>query len=228
MAQHSLSAQPRTLVGRAVKALRHQGQTPANIFGKKVASLTIQVNTKDFTKLYAEVGESTLVYLRVEGESDARPVLVREVVYHPVSGQILHVSFNQVDLKEKVTAPVAIELVGEAPAESNHLGILVQQLSEVEVEALPTDMPERVSLDVSGLAEVGAQLLVSDIQLASNITIQTAPDTIVAKIEPLAKEEVVAPPPAAPVEGEVPAAGVAPSTPAEAAAPAEAPKPEAK
>lgn len=213
MTKHQLKADNRTVSGRAVKHLRAKGFTPANIFGKKVASLAIQINTKDFSKLFTQVGESTLIYLEVAGEKESRPVLVREVMNHPVTGLCLHVSFNQVDLKEKVTAPVSIELVGEAPAETNHLGILVQQLNEVEVEALPAEMPEGIQLDLSSLTEVGSQLLVSDIKVAKNIAIQTPADTLVAKIEPLAKEEIVEAPTA---EGEaaVPAEG-------EAAAPAE-------
>jgi large subunit ribosomal protein L25 len=225
MAKHSLSAKNRTIVGRAVKHLRKSGEIPANVFGKNLKSVLVQINSKEFSKLHSQVGESTLVYLEVENEKDPRPVLIREVVLHPVSGSILHISFNQVDLKEKVTAPVSVELVGEAPAETSHLGILVQQLNEIEVEALPTDMPERIELDVSGLADVGASIIVGDIKISKNVTLLTPADTLVVKIEPLAKEEVVAAP--VPAEGEVPVEGAAPAV-GEAApgAPAEPAKPE--
>lgn len=237
MIKHTLAVQPRTTTGRQVKRLRAQGTTPANIFGKKIPSVAIQLNTKTFSKLRREVGESTLLYMQVEGEKDERPVLVRDIVFHPVSQEILHISFNQVNLKEKVTAPVAITLTGESPAEREKLGILVQQLDEVEVEALPTDIPEGFQVDISGLAEVGASIAVKDLSIdASKITIKTDPEAVLVKIEPLAAEEKVeAPiPVAAPVEGAAtvpPVEGAASTTPTPsgAEAPAKAsPAPEKK
>jgi large subunit ribosomal protein L25 len=95
--------------------------------------------------------------------------------------------------------------VGEAPAEKEKLGILVQQLDEVEVEALPTDMPEHIEVSVDGLAEVGASILVKDITIDPKIVIKSDPEAIVVQIEALAKEEPVEVP-AAPAEGEVPVA----------------------
>lgn len=205
MAQHTLSVSPRTLSGRKVKKLRQEGKVPANIFGKKIPTTNIQVDAKEFLKVYKEVGESTLVYL---GD---RPVLVSEVTYHPVTDQLLHVSFRQVDLKAKVTAPVAVELTGEASAEQEKLGIMVQQLDEVEIEALPTDMPENIKVDVSSLSEVGSQITVVDLNLdSSKMTIKTDPTAIIVKIEALAKEEKVEAPPTTEVSAETPTTEPAP------------------
>ena len=190
MTRHTLSATLRNLTGRKVKKLRLQGLIPANVFGKTTPTLNIQLPAKEFLKVYKEVGESTLVYLQVEKEKETRPVLVSEVTRDPVTSQLLHVSFHQVDLKAKVTAPVAIRLTGEAPAESEGLGILVQQLDEVEIEALPTDMPENIIVDISGLTEVGSQITVSNLQLDSKLVIKSDLSAIIVKIEALAKEEV--------------------------------------
>lgn len=198
--KHTLKVQPRQVSGRKVKQMRIQGLLPANVFGKSVKSVSIQVPVKDFEKIYAIVGESSLVYLEVEGEGEPRPVLVREVSHHPVTGQILHVDFNQVSLKEKVTAPVQIKLTGESSAETSKLGILVQQLDEVELEALPTDMPENLEVSIENLVAVDDTIYVKDLKLdRSKITIVSDPDAIVVKIEALAKEEVVEAPV---VEGE--------------------------
>jgi len=209
MSKHSLKVSKRTVIGRKVKNLRSKGTAPANIFGKKVPSLNISVEVKLFLKTFAEVGESTLLYLEVEGEKEPRPVFVREMVKDPVSGNLLHVVFNQVNLKEKVTAPVPVILSGTAPAETEKLGILVQQLDEIEIEALPADMPENISIDISGLSEVGANISVADLKLDKKFEVKTDPDTIIVQIEALAKEEI-APAPIvaegevgpAPVEGE--------------------------
>ena len=187
MNKPQLSVQPRTILGRKVKTLRSQALVPANIFGKKIPSLNVQLNTKDFQKVYREVGESTLLYLQVEGEKENRPVLVSQVIYHPTSAQILHIAFHQVDLKQKVTVPVSVKLTGEAPAEKDGLGILVQQQDEV----------------VTSLTEVNQAIYALDVKLSAKLVLKTNPETIIAKIEPLAKEEKVEAPPveAAPTEG---------------------------
>lgn len=191
MTKHTIQVQPRLLTGRKVKNLRRLELVPASIFGKKLASTNIQLPSKEFEKLRKQVGESTLIYLQIEGENIERPVLVREVVHHPVTDQLLHVSFNQVSLKEKVTARISIQLIGEAPAEKEKLGILVQPLFEVEVEALPTDIPEYLSVNLNPLAEVGSSISVRDLSVDSGrLTIKTDPDATIIKIAPLAAEEI--------------------------------------
>ena len=196
MPQTVLSSQPRTLTRRRVKNLRSEGLIPANVFGKKIQSQVIQIGAKDFSRIYAQVGESSLVYLDIKGESDHRPTLISSVSYHPVTRQVLHVSFHQVNLKEKVTAPVKIILTGQPLAVADGLGVMVQRTNEVQIEALPTDMPENLTLDVSSLHQVGSTISVHDLNLdKSKITVVTDPDVIIVKIDALAKEEVVAPPP---------------------------------
>ncbi len=192
MNKHQLTAQLRTQLGRAVKTLRRSGNIPGNIFGNKIPSINISVNSKEFIHQYKQVGESTLLYLSVEKESSPRPTLVSEVVFHPVTGQILHVSFHQVNLKEKVTAPVPIQTSGESPADRDKLGIIVHLLHEIEIEALPTDMPEHILVDITTLSEVGQMIYVKDLALdTSKLSIVTDPESIIVKVEPLAKEEVV-------------------------------------
>ena len=202
MSQHKLSAEKRKITGRKVKSLRKSGFVPANVFGKDIKSATIQIKAVDFTKFRKEAGESTLVYLSLEGEKESRPVMIHEITTHPVSGQILHIDFHQVNLKEKTTAEVIIKLTGESPAEKEKLGILVQQLSELEVEALPADMPESIEVSVASLAAEGDTVLVKDIKLSNKLTVKTDPEAIVVKIERLAKEEPKEVPAEVPVEGE--------------------------
>lgn len=201
MSKHSLVSQIRTVTGRKVKALRKSGLTPAVVYGKKTKTESIQVNTKEFVKLFSQIGESTLVYL---GD---RPTLVRDVTYDAVTGLPLHVDFLQVDLKEKVKANVPVKLIGESPAEKEKLGVLVQQLEEIEVEALPTDMPEHIEVDVTILAEVDQAIHVKDLKISSKVEVLSDGGQIIAKIEPMAKEEPVA---VAEVEA-VPADTVAPA-----------------
>jgi large subunit ribosomal protein L25 len=206
MERPKLVAKKREIFGRKVKNLRNQGILPANIYGKKIKSEAVAINLKDFAKVYEEVGETGIVDLKIEEEKELRPVLIHNVQKHPVEETFLHADFHQVILTEKVTATIPVELIGEAPAETQKLGILVQVISEIEVEALPTDLPEHFQVDVSGLAKVDDAVLAKDIQVdRKKVELKIDENQIIAKIEPLAKEEVVAPPP---VE-EVPA-GAAP------------------
>src|SRR3989344_1501321 len=136
MSKHTFKAEVRTITGRKVKALRMKGLIPAVVYGKEAKTANLQISAKEFNKLHSQAGESTLVYLQVGGEKEDRPVLIRQVVNDAVNESVLHVDFHQVNLKEKVKVAVPLKLIGEAPAEKDKLGILVQQLTEVEVEAL--------------------------------------------------------------------------------------------
>ncbi|PIZ46267.1 50S ribosomal protein L25 [Candidatus Woesebacteria bacterium CG_4_10_14_0_2_um_filter_44_9] len=226
MDKHVLKAERRKLVGRKVKTLRREGILPANIFGKKIKSTSIQVNTDELKKVYKEVGETTLLNLQLAGEKEDRPVLIANIQKEPVSDAFIHVDFHQVDLKEKVEAKVPVELTGESPAEKQGIGTVVVYINEIEVEALPTDLPEKFTVDTSKLTEVDQVVYVKDLAIdKKKLGVKTDLESILVKVEPPQKEEVVAPPPA--LEGEVPSKGEAPAEGAEAAPVSEEPKPQA-
>jgi len=191
-----LTTQKRKITGRKVKKLRREGILPANIYGKNVKSLAVQLQLKSFLPVYQQVGKTGLVELKVEGEEKPRPVLIHNVQLYPVTDQPIHADFYQVSLKEKVTASVPVELVGESLAVKEKIGILIQPLGEIEVEALPTDLPEKIDVDISGLKNVDEAVVVGDIKFPGEIKVLTETNQILVKIEPPAKEEEVAPPPA--------------------------------
>lgn len=225
MEKIQLKSKPRKLIGRKVKTLRAGGLLPANIYGKKIKSTAVSVDTKEFIEAFKKAGETGLINLEVEGEKANRAVLVANLQIDPVSDKPIHVDFHQVDLKEKVTAAVSIEVVGESPAEKTGVGTVVTYLDEVEVEALPADLPEKFIVDISGLTEVDQAIYIKDLQAdRAKIELRADPETIIAKVEPPQKEEVVAPPAeAVPTEGEAaPEGGV----PAEGGAEAEVPQEE--
>lgn len=212
MEKQTLSAVIRKVSGRKVKSLRAQGLLPANVYGKKIKSEAVQVGLKEFSKVFTEAGETGLVNLVIKnGKTQEKAVLISNVQLNPVSDIPIHVDFRQVDLTEKITAEVPVEITGESPAEKQSLGTVVQYLDEIEVEALPTDLPEKFMIDVSSLAEVDQAVFAKDLQYdKSKVNLKIAPEEIVVKVEPPQKEEVVAPPPAA--EGEVPTEEGAPVT----------------
>ena len=220
MKKHSLSAQKRDLTGRKVKTLRVQGQIPATVYGNKIKSISISVPTEAFTNVFQAAGETGLIELSIDG--DIRPVLIHTVQKNPVKRNILHVEFYQVDLKQKVKTNVPLEITGEAPAATTKTGVLLTLVDEIEVEALPMDLPEKILVDVSVLAEVGQEIKVQDIPAPHGVVILTDPAQGIVRVAPLVSKEA---------EEAAAATGAAAEAPAEAkteAAPAEAAKAEEK
>jgi len=220
-----LKAEKRLLTGSKVKQLRRQGIVPANVFGHTVKSQAVQVTAVDFARVYKEAGETSLIWLKIQDEDQERPTLIKALTNHPVTGQRLHIDFHQVNLKEKVSANVPVEVIGENQLVKDGLAVLDVNLHEIEVEALPTDIPENLVFDISTLTAIGDHFKVSDAKVSSEVTIVTDPEKVVVAIgapqkeeEPLETEVVEAE-----VEGETPAAEDAPT---EGETPAEAPKTE--
>ncbi len=227
MQKLNLKSEHRELVGRKVKSLRSKGIVPANVYGNDIKSESLQLDRKQFEEIYKQAGETGLVELEVGKET--KPVLIHEVQRHSVSGDILHVDFLQVDLKQKITANIPVEITGESPAEKSGLGTVVKQINEIEVEALPADLIEKFEIDASLLTEVDQAIKVSDLKYdKSKIEVKADMEAIVVKVEPPQKEEVIAAPVAVEgAEGEVKPEGEKLAEGGEAK-PEEAPKEETK
>ena len=210
MATLSLSADKRTVIGRKVKSLRREGVLPANVFGKKVTSQSVQVDLSEFNKLYQEAGETNVIELKIKGDKDTRPVLVSNLQVSPITDLPLHVDFHQVDLKEKVTATVPVETVGEAPAVKEKDGVMFLSHNELEVEALPMDLPNKIEVDISGLTEIGDSILVKDLNLdRSKVTLELEDDETIVTVQ--AQKEEAEEEPAAPAEAEADETQTAPA-----------------
>ena len=184
-----LRVAPREVLGKKVKALRRQGLTPANIYGHNVESQAIQVATEELKHVLKSAGRNDIVYLRLDGD-DPRPTFVRDVQQHPVTDAIQHIDFLQISLREKVRADVPIHLTGLSPAVDTYGGILMHGLDHVTVEALPTEVPSFLEIDVSPLTEINQALHVSDLDLPDDVTLLTDPEQVVAKVAPPAVEPV--------------------------------------
>lgn len=214
MSKNTLKAEKRSILGRKAKNLRKEGVLPGNVFGKKVDSLAVQVSQEELQEVYKKVGETGLVDLQIDKKT--RPVLIHNIQLNPKTDELIHVDFLQVDLKEKVSAEVPVELIGESPAEKQALGTVVQYVNEIEVEALPTDLPEKFEISIEALEDVDQAIYLKDIKVdKSKVELQGDPETIIVKVEPPQKEEVVEPVVTEgdegkiPVEGETPAEGEA-------------------
>lgn len=180
--RYNLSADSRTVVGKQVKSLRRDGKLPANVYGHNVKATAVTVDAKEFAGVLKQAGETGLIDLKI-GEEKTRPVLIHDMLVDPVKGATLHVDFYQVNLKEKLTATVPLEYVGESPIVKTGEGILLELLQEVEVESLPTDIPSSIEVDISGLTEVDQGIRVSDLPLPEGVEMQTDGEELVCKID---------------------------------------------
>ena len=230
MTNYELSANPRTLFGRKTKQLRVKGIIPGNIFGKNIKSLAIELEKGVLVDVMRKAGETGLINLKIKGDEKSHPVLVAGYALNPVSDQILHVDFHEVDLTQKTTASVPVKTIGESAAVEGG-NILVVFRNEIDVEALPTDLPDVIEVDISGLNEVGDTIHAKDLKVdRSKVTLDIEDEEPIVTIQEPAKEEVVEAP--VPAEGE--AAEGAEKTaegeakPAEGEEKADAKKPEAK
>lgn len=191
MEKITLRAEPRNITGRKVKSLRREGFVPAVIYGHGFESLPIQVPLKDFEKAYAEAGESSVVYLNLEKES--YPIIIQEIARDPVSDKFLHADFYKVRLDEKIKAKIPFNFIGESPAVRDLGGILVKNISEVEVEGFPQDLPHQIDVDISSLKELKGHILVKDLSVSGKLEVKADPETIVVLVqEPISEEELKA------------------------------------
>jgi len=186
MKREKLKVEKRKVLGKKVKKLRREGILPANIYGKDIKSLAVQLAQKDFDKVFKEAGETSLVDIMVD--SQTIPVLIHNTQTDYL-GNYLHADFYKVNLKEKVKTMVPILIVGEPKAVIDKVGLLMNILSEVEVEALPEQLPEHIEINVEKLALVDEQITVEDIKAPEGVTILTDPGQVIVKIGELVSKE---------------------------------------
>lgn len=188
MATHSITAKKRLILGRKVKKLRKEGKLPANIYGKKTTSLSIEVDGKEFNQVFDKAGETGIVEVLVDGKK--YPSLIQNVQRDPITSGPLHVDFHTVDLKEKIIANVPLSILSEAaPAVKDKKGSILALLSEVEVEALPTDLPEKIEVATDALAQEGDAIKVSALSVPHGVRIVTDGNIDVAKVVALVSKE---------------------------------------
>lgn len=187
MKRHTLKVTKREVLGKNVKKLRREGILPANIYGPKTESTSVQLSYDDFIAVYKEAGETSLVDIELNGKKN--PVLIHNVQMDYLTHLPLHADFFQVNLKEKVSTFVPVVMVGEAKAVTDNLGLMLQNMDEVLVEALPTDLPEKIEVDVTSLSEVGNQILVEQLKVPAGVEIVSEPSATVVRIGELIAPE---------------------------------------
>lgn len=186
MKRYKLTAEPRVITGKQVKKLRRDSILPANVYGKDIKSQNLQLPLKDFLAVFTDAGETGVVDLTYGKETI--PVLIHNL-HTDYRNTPLHADFFKVNLKEKVTAMIPVEFTGESQAETDQVGLLEKITNELEVEALPTELPEKFELNIGALAQVGDQITVEMIHAPVGVTVLSDPNLVVAKIGELVSKE---------------------------------------
>lgn len=185
-----IKAMRRSVTGKQVKALRRQGRLPAVMYGHSVESIAISLDAHEASLLLPTFSSSTIVTIDLEGEPHA--VLVREKQKDFVKNRLIHVDFQVVSLTEKIRAAVRVDMHGLAPAVKDFNAVMMHNLLEVEVEALPNDLPERYTVDISKLVNIGDAIYVRDLPTSDKVEILTPADEIIVVATGAAPEELEA------------------------------------
>lgn len=184
-----LNASKREVIGSGLNGLRKSGYLPAVLYGKNLESIPLQVPVKDFKKAFELAGESTLIFINVDGQ--AYPTIIHDIARDAVSDSILHADFYKVRLDEKIKTKVPVVFQGESPAVRDLGGIFVRNINEIEIEAFPQDLPHEIVINIDSLKAIGDQILVKDLKLDSKLKAMAEAEEIVATIqEPMSEAEL--------------------------------------
>jgi len=182
-----LTVQKRNKFGKAARELRKEGLIPAELYGKGIKNEHLAVPVKDFRKVFKEAGESTMINVLIDGEK--RPAIIADVATDPVTDELLNIDFYQVRLDEKIRVKIPVDFIGEAPAVKEKAGVLVKAMQELEVEALPSNIPHSVQVDLSRLADIGNSIAVKDLAVGGDIKVLADANAVLVTVTAQMTEE---------------------------------------
>lgn len=182
-----LKAQKRDIFGKKLHKQREAGLLPVVVYGAGEKAISLFVDTKEFLKIWKQAGESSIVSLHTPNAK--KEVLIQEVSLHPVSDKPLHADLYMVKADQAIRVSIPIKFEGVSPAAKTFGGVLVKVLHEVEVEALPANLPHEFTVDVSKIVNLEDVITVKDIKTGAGVEIMALPDDVVALVS-VGKEEV--------------------------------------
>lgn len=191
MNREELKVSHRDILGKKVRFLRREGLTPVNLYGPNIESIPLQAETPFLKRLIAKAGRNALITLKVNGAKKPRVVMVRDIQRDPLNDELLHVGFFQVEMTHRVRAEVPLLFLGEAPAARSSHAMLIQNLTSLQVEALPADLPHAIEVDLSVLEELDRAIHVRDIVVDEAVEVLTDPDQLVARVMESKVEKLV-------------------------------------
>lgn len=182
-----LSVQKREKFGKAVRTLRQKGLIPAELYGRGVENAHVAVPTKEFHKVFKEAGTNTVVNLLVENKK--HPTLIHDVTKNYLTDEIEHIDFYQVRMDEKIKAKIPLTFIHEAPAVKDKAAILNKGVLEIEVEALPAELPHRLEVDLSALDDFNKSIYIKDLKIPKGVQVLVDPETVIVTATPPVREE---------------------------------------
>ena len=177
----TLELQPRNTLGKKVRSLRRAGIIPVHLYGPGIDPRPLQCEGRTLIRALSQAGGSTAISITVDG--DEHLAFVREIQWDPIRGDLFHVDFLRADVTQLASAEVSVVLIGDSPGAREVNGTVVQQLRSLSIEALPLDMPQELSVDLSSLTQPDGIIRAGDVPLPSNSTLLTDPENVVARIE---------------------------------------------
>lgn len=192
MQEHTyvLQAQLRNVLGKKTKNLRNNAQIPAVVYGPGVENQNLTLDVRAFEKLYRAAGESSLVQLVIEAQEPAN-VLIHDVAHEPLTGRAVHVDLYKVNMAEKLTTHIPLSFINESRAVKELAGILVKNVSEIEVRCLPGNLVPEIEVSLQSLTELESSVKIKDLVLPKGLEVSShhAPDDIVVIVTPPPTED---------------------------------------
>jgi large subunit ribosomal protein L25 len=182
----SFEAEQRNIFGKRAKQLRREGLVPAVVYGQN-EPLHIQIDRLPLRRALRKAGLNELININLGNRT--MTVLAREIQQHPTRGDLIHVDFYEVNMREMITADVALVFVGEPADELQTMGQVTQALYEITVECLPGDLVSELEVDISGISSPEDVIYVSDLDLPLTLTLVTEPETAVTSFDYFREEE---------------------------------------
>lgn len=180
MAEYSLNAEVRTLQGKKVSRLRNDGKIPGSVYGPNVEPQKITFDYRELEATLRNAGGTNVIDLVVDGKSV--PVLAREVQRSVLRNEILHVDFLAPDMKKTIRAEVGIEITGQSPLVVSRKGIMLTGPNTITLEMLPSNLLNKITIDITSLEEIGDTIAVKDLPLADGIMVINDPEEMIVKI----------------------------------------------
>ena len=183
-----LKATRRDVIGKQVNALRRAGKLPGVLYGRGVSPVPVTFDLRETSRTLQHLPSSALVTIDLDGERHM--ALIREKQRDFLRGTLRHLDFQVVSMRDKLRVEVPVVITGESSAIKDFNGVPVTGLEELEVECFPQDLPERISVNISGLKNIGDGVYVRDIVPPANVEILEDPDDMIYLITAQAAEEV--------------------------------------
>jgi large subunit ribosomal protein L25 len=178
-----IQAKKRTILGKQTTMLRKEGVLPAVLYGEGLTTMPISVSSREFERVFRESGETSVLTLTVEGDRTYN-VFIHDIATDPMTLSPIHADFYAVRMDKPIEAKVPLSFIGTSGAVASEGGILVKVLHELEVKALPGDMPHEIQVNLEAMKVIGDKIYVRDLTLPERVLSRVSADEVVALVEP--------------------------------------------